>query len=428
MKFFRNLFLAIFLITGLFSVSGRVFAAGEMTITGFDLSPKTDVTNTGGTKFQMTFRATMDVAKFNSRCGSDVNSFYWYVYEDVIGIDKKRASGEVSIDRTSTILNLNFDQNINIDTTDPDLIRGGTVKYYGQVNCSSVVSTQIARSNPSVTITFGSVTNKSYACVASNNKYACSPANLTNCSDAPACAGKPCVQIGTSLCGKDAGTSGGGGGAGGGGTGTGGGGTGGGTSGGDRTGKTKTYGFDLTEDNPLKGGASDFTSLVKIIAQWIFNLAIPIAVAMIVYSGILFLTAAGETAKVTKAREVLKYAVIGLAIILIGSGFVTLIQSILELGGPSGAEQNQNLDSIGPQLPTTGNLGSLCNKDNNCVEGLKCKNTICQRADGNFVGEACVGGVNCVQGLACDLTTEAQQVIDGQALGSCFQPNGSVGQ
>ncbi|GEM_PF-2373126 len=96
-------------------------------------------------------------------------------------------------------------------------------------------------------------------------------------------------------------------------------------------GKTQTYSFDIP--NPLKGGVTDFSSLVKIIAQWIFNLAIPIAVAMIVYAGILFLTAAGEPAKVTKAKDVLKWAVVGLAIILIGSGFVTLIQSILELGG-----------------------------------------------------------------------------------------------
>jgi hypothetical protein len=108
-----------------------------------------------------------------------------------------------------------------------------------------------------------------------------------------------------------------------------------GTSGGNcdfsSAGSTQTGSFEIP--NPLKGGASDFTSLVKIIAQWIFNLAIPIAVAMIVYAGILFLTAAGEPAKVTKAKDVLKYAVIGLAIIMIGSGFVTLIKSILELGG-----------------------------------------------------------------------------------------------
>ncbi len=97
-----------------------------------------------------------------------------------------------------------------------------------------------------------------------------------------------------------------------------------------KPGESQTYTFNI--ENPLKGGANDFAGLVNIIAQWIFNLAIPIAVAMIVYAGILFLTAAGEPAKVTKAKEVLKYAVIGLAIILIGKGFVTLIKSILELG------------------------------------------------------------------------------------------------
>jgi hypothetical protein len=95
-------------------------------------------------------------------------------------------------------------------------------------------------------------------------------------------------------------------------------------------GANQTYSFNIP--NPLRGGANDFASLIRIIAQWIFNLAIPIAVAMIVYAGILFLTSQGEPAKITKAKEVLTYAVIGLAIILIGSGFITLIQSILELG------------------------------------------------------------------------------------------------
>lgn len=100
-----------------------------------------------------------------------------------------------------------------------------------------------------------------------------------------------------------------------------------------KPGSDQKYSFEIP--NPLKGGADDFTSLVKIIAQWVFNLAIPIAVAMIVYAGILFLTSSGEPAKITKAKQVLTYAVIGLAIILIGSGFITLIKSILELGGTS---------------------------------------------------------------------------------------------
>ena len=192
-----------------------------------------------------------------------------------------------------------------------------------------------------------------------------------------------------------------------------------------KSGETQTYPFEIT--NPLKGGANDFTSLVKIIAQWIFNLAIPIAVAMIVYAGILFLTAAGEPAKVTKAKEVLKYAVIGLAIILIGSGFVTLIQSILELGG-TGQQTEQGPVGPGPVYgpPAPGVVGNKCSKDSNCFTGLKCKNTICQRPTGNWVGEPCAGTTNCDVGLSCD-KSNPQPPIDGQDLGLCVQTVGTGG-
>lgn len=99
-------------------------------------------------------------------------------------------------------------------------------------------------------------------------------------------------------------------------------------------GQTTTYPFEVP--NPLQGGANTVAELVGIIVKWIFSIAIPIAVAVIVYSGILFLTSKGDPGKVTKAREMLQYAVIGLAIILVGSGFISLIRSILELGaGPT---------------------------------------------------------------------------------------------
>ena len=214
-------------------------------------------------------------------------------------------------------------------------------------------------------------------------------------------------------------------------------------------GSNQKYSFEIP--NPLKGGASDFTSLVKIIAQWIFNLAIPIAVAMIVYSGILFLTAAGEPAKVTKAKEVLKYAVIGLAIILIGSGFVTLIQSILELGGttpPPTSTQKYSCSNIGcvanPNgtfneptcnnscgTTTFGAVGNICSRDRDCVSGLKCQDTICQRETGNKYDEPCKSDRNCDVGLNCWTSGEGVQIIDGQTLGTCSEsgfPGGRIGE
>lgn len=96
-------------------------------------------------------------------------------------------------------------------------------------------------------------------------------------------------------------------------------------------GESQIINFELK--NPLD--AENFVELIDVIATWLFNLAIPIAVAMIVYAGVLFLISRGDTTKITKAKQVLLYAVVGFAIILIGKGFITLIESVLNLGtGP----------------------------------------------------------------------------------------------
>ena len=144
---------------------------------------------------------------------------------------------------------------------------------------------------------------------------------------------------------------------------------------------------------------------------------------MIIYAGILFLTAQGNPTTITKAKDVLKYAVIGLAIIIIGSGFVTLIQSILELGsGPSAPSGPALPGPAAPPAPGSGAVGNKCSRDRDCFSGLKCKNDICQRETGNLSSEPCNGGTNCDVGLACDRSGPAVQVIDGQTLGTCFQP------
>ena len=88
-------------------------------------------------------------------------------------------------------------------------------------------------------------------------------------------------------------------------------------------------GVDLEFKNPLQTQTiSDLLDGILIYVRWI---GIPIAVGMIVYSGILFLGAGANPNLVTKARTILIYAIIGLVVILIGKGFLTLIQSILAL-------------------------------------------------------------------------------------------------
>lgn len=183
-------------------------------------------------------------------------------------------------------------------------------------------------------------TYKIYACVAGNGNYACSAEgkNYSDCSGVPnkssVCGANPCANIDSNLCDKpaqnthkgclnnscsvvpgagsdtcttDDSCKGGGGGS-----------------------TTTQYTFNLL--NPI--GVENFQDLINIIGKWIFNLAIPIAVIIIIYAGVLMLTAGGVPARFQKGAKALWYAVLGLAVVLIGKGFVTLVQSILSLRNP----------------------------------------------------------------------------------------------
>lgn len=75
--------------------------------------------------------------------------------------------------------------------------------------------------------------------------------------------------------------------------------------------------------------ANDFAQLVDKVAGYIFMIGMPIAVIMILYGGLLFLTSSGNEEKVKKAKRALTYAMIGVAILLIGKGFISLLASIL---------------------------------------------------------------------------------------------------
>ncbi len=208
------------------------------------------------------------------------------------------------------------------------------VMYCGNLLGQSVCGIDLARSSTqSVKLAAG--TYKIYACVAGNGNYACSAngKNYSDCSGVPnkssVCGANSCVNIDSNLCDKpaqnthkgclnnsctavpgagsdtcttDADC-----------TGTGGG--------------TTTQKFEIR--NPI--GVENFQDLINIIGKWIFNLAIPIAVIIIIYAGVLMLTSGGQPARFQSGAKALWYAVIGLAVVLIGKGFVTLVQSILSL-------------------------------------------------------------------------------------------------
>ena len=81
--------------------------------------------------------------------------------------------------------------------------------------------------------------------------------------------------------------------------------------------------------NPL--AAEDFNELLETIQTWLFYLALPIAVIVIVISGIMMMASRGDPGQFTKAKKMLWWAMVGLAVILIGEGFLYLIESIINL-------------------------------------------------------------------------------------------------
>lgn len=86
--------------------------------------------------------------------------------------------------------------------------------------------------------------------------------------------------------------------------------------------------YEIT--NPL--GVTNLEDIITKVSSAILNLAIPVAVVMYLYAGFLFLTAGAKPGNIETAKKVMLYTTIGLAVIYIGGGFVSLIKSVLNLG------------------------------------------------------------------------------------------------
>jgi len=68
---------------------------------------------------------------------------------------------------------------------------------------------------------------------------------------------------------------------------------------------------------------------ITTIINYFLGLLGLVAVAFLIYAGILMVTAGGNDEQVTKARKVIMYAVIGIVIILLSYTIVTFVTSAL---------------------------------------------------------------------------------------------------
>lgn len=79
--------------------------------------------------------------------------------------------------------------------------------------------------------------------------------------------------------------------------------------------------------NPLQ--SSTIGDLIKRLSDFVFNVALVLTPILVLYAGFLFLTSAGDPKKVSAAKSIILWTVIGLGIILLSKGIVAIMKGLL---------------------------------------------------------------------------------------------------
>ena len=79
--------------------------------------------------------------------------------------------------------------------------------------------------------------------------------------------------------------------------------------------------------NPLQWDTVE--DLIKAIATFLRNLALAVTPIIIIVAGYYFVTSMGDPARITSARKMVLYAMIGLGIILVAEAIVVLIKTVI---------------------------------------------------------------------------------------------------
>lgn len=87
------------------------------------------------------------------------------------------------------------------------------------------------------------------------------------------------------------------------------------------------FAFAQQLPNPIKW--NNFADLINALIDFLFNVALLVVPIMIIIGGFYFITAAGEPAKIETGKRLIWYALIGLIIILLAKGVVTMVKTIL---------------------------------------------------------------------------------------------------
>ena len=80
--------------------------------------------------------------------------------------------------------------------------------------------------------------------------------------------------------------------------------------------------------NPIN--ANSIFALLELVIDALIKIAVPVASIVIMFAGFKFIMARGSGDEITKAKELLWAALIGIALILISKVLITVLQTTIE--------------------------------------------------------------------------------------------------
>ena len=171
------------------------------------------------------------------------------------------------------------------------------------------------------------------------------------------------------------------------------------------------YGAELPEGFPIT--LNDIKLWTEDIVTSLIYIAGIAMVGFVVWSGIywMYAGARGDEGKVQKAKDMLKAAIIGAAIVLGVGVILNTISNIFGGDTTGGTPQTQGGGGNGAPLPTTvgtKSWGQGCSRTTECKSPMMCDGGICQ-GTGN-VGEV------------CDFRTDCQYPLNCGAGDKCYNP------
>ncbi|MDD4990470.1 MAG: pilin [Candidatus Pacebacteria bacterium] len=95
------------------------------------------------------------------------------------------------------------------------------------------------------------------------------------------------------------------------------------------TGQCVDQDINVTTFCPFSSHTS-ITELVNEITKWIFIFALVIAPLMVLLGGFYMLTAAGDPGRANKGKQIIVWAMVGLAVILFAKAFISIIRFVLK--------------------------------------------------------------------------------------------------